>query len=289
MNGQIGIVVAVVLSTFVYKYYKKEEDMLDSRDHQEIVQDYLIGKHKRGKPFLWVHAPSDINARTLTARNTTDLNQPYLYVTIKSIVDNCKSFNVCLINDDCFRLLIPKWTIDMSELGNPEKGRKRAEGMTSLLYHYGGMVVPASTLCFKDLITFYKGDFAVQLPNRGGFKADPRFMGGAKGSKKLLQLLELQRKATNASEFAGLIHEWLDVNVSVVDGSRVGVKHSGGGRVEIQELLGKTPIRLKSDAIYIPSDEILARSAYGWFLQMTPSQFLKSDLAISQLAVNAFT
>ena len=283
----VGIAIGAML---LYKHYKREEDMLDSRDHQAIVRDYLMGeKLDRGKPFLWVHASGEINARNLASQNTTDLNQPYMFVTMKSIADKCKSFNVCLVNDDSFRTLIPDWTTDLSELGNPLKERKRAEGMTSLLYYYGGMVVPASTLCFRDLISLYGGDFAVQLPNRGGFKADARFMGGKRRSEKLRQLLEVQRAATNATDFAGSVSDWLDANVQVVDGKRVGVKNVDGGRIEIQDLLGKTPLRVAADAIYIPADEILARPAYGWFVRLSPKEFMSSDIAISKLAVKAFT
>jgi hypothetical protein len=290
MNTQTMVMIAVALvSTLVYRQYRKEEDMLDSREHQDLVRDYLIGgKLDRAKPLMWVHAPSDVNARSL-ARNTTDLNQPYLLVTMKSIVDKCKSFNVCLINDDSFRVLVPGWKTDLSMLGSPEKERVRAQGLTSLLYHYGGMVVPASTLCFKDLIGLYKeGEFAVQLPNRGGFRADPRFMAGKKKSDVLRRLLEVQRGASNTGDFTGATTAWLERNIKVVDGARVGVKNKDGGRIEIQDLLGKTPLHLNVDAIYIPADEILARPTFGWFLRLSPSEFLKSETALGELAMAAF-
>jgi len=288
----IAVLVIALVSTLVYRRYRREEDMLDSQEHQDLVRDYLIGgRLDRAKPLMWVHTPSDVNARTLASNNTTELNQPYLFVTMKSIVDKCTSFNVCLINDDSFRLLVPKWKHDISTLGSPEKDRVRAIGLTSLLYHYGGMVVPASTLCFKDLIGIYKSgkEFAVQLPNRGGFRADPRFMGGRKKSEVLRRLLELQETANNVTDFTGAINLWLEGNVHVVDGSRVGVKTCEGGRVEIQDLLGKTPLKINADAVYIPADEILTRPAYGWFLRLSPREFLKSETAIAELAINAFS
>jgi len=292
MQTQTIVVIAVaLLSTLVYRYYKKEDDLMDSREHQDLVRDFLIGgKLDRGKPLMWVHTPHDVNARSLAAHNTTDLNQPYMLVTMKSIVDKCVSFNVCLINDDSFRILVPGWKKDLSMLGNPEKERVRALGLTSLLYFYGGMVVPASTLCFRDLIGLYsEGEFAVQLPNRGGFRADPRFMAGKKQSDTLRRLLDVQERVTNTTDFTGGVSAWLESNIRVIDGARVGVKNAAGGRIEIQDLLGKTPLYLKAEAIYIPADEILARPAYGWFLRLSPSEFLKSETAIGELALQAFT
>ena len=290
MKTQTILVIGIALiSTLVYRRYRMEEDMLDSQEQQEMIRDYLIGTLDRTKPFLWVHAPSDVNARTLAANNTTDLNQPYLLVTMKSIVDKCKSFNVCLVNDDSFRLLVPEWKTDISTLGNPEKDRARAVGMTSLLYHYGGLVVPMSTLCFKDLIGLGKGDFAVQLPNRGGFRADPRFMSGTRRSPTIKKLLELQKAANNVTDFNGAINSWLSENIAVVDGMRVGVKNACGGRIEVQDLLGKTPLNIKADAVYIPADEILARPVYGWFVRLSPTAFMRSDTAIADLAIKALT
>ena len=294
MKTRTIVVLAIALvSTLIYRHYKNEEDMIDSREHQELIEEYLIGKLDKAKPWMWVHTPSDVNARCLASNNSTDLNQPYLFVTMKSIVDKCQKFNVCLVNDDSFRTLVPGWKTDLSTLGNPEKERVRAQGLTSLLYHYGGMVVPASTLCFEDLYGMYKegGEFAVQLPNRGGFRVDPRFMGGRKKSDVLLKLLNMQKAANNTTDFTGAVNSWLESNVRTVCGTRVGVKRADGGRVEIQDLLGKSSLNLnkKVEAIYIPADEIIARPIYGWFLRLSPSEFLKSETAIGNLAIKAFS
>ena len=53
-----------------------------------------------------------MNARwwkSFGSRNTKCLNQPYQYLTIKSIVDKCgEHFNICLIDDKSFEKLIPR-------------------------------------------------------------------------------------------------------------------------------------------------------------------------------------
>ena len=46
------------------------------------------------------------------SRNTNNLNQPYLHLTIQSIIDHCSNdFHICLIDDDSFSKLIPEWDI----------------------------------------------------------------------------------------------------------------------------------------------------------------------------------
>ena len=77
MRTQTILILAIALvSTLIYRHYRMEEDMMDSKEQQELINDYLIGGLEKGKPFLWIHAPSDVNARTLAANNTTELNQP---------------------------------------------------------------------------------------------------------------------------------------------------------------------------------------------------------------------
>jgi len=288
MKTQTLLIIAFgVTAALVYRHYKAQESLLDSREHQELVRDYLLGdKLDRAKPLLWIVSPNEENAR---GWRSAELKQPYLYVTIKSIVDKCKKFNVCLVNDESFHALLPDWTVDLDKVGAPEKQRIRAQATTLLLYHYGGMVVPASTLCFTDLYSLYEaGDFVVELPSRGGFYPDARFMGARKQSAMLLELLRLQKSVNNDLEFRNVVSGWLQKHVNVVDGAKVGVKNNDGGRIEIQDLMGKTPLGISPDAVYIPHDELLTRSAYGWFLRMSPKQFLESEMAISQLAREAF-
>jgi len=291
MKPQTWLVLAIAIAAAViYRRYKSEEDLLNSQEHQQLVHEYLLGeKLDRAKPLLWIVSPNEVNARGWRDRNTTDLNQPYLYVTIKSIVDKCTRCNVCLVNDESFRNLLPDWTVELDTLGAPEKQRMRAQAVSQLLYHYGGMVVPASTLCFTDLYALYEGgDFAVELPSRGGFYPDVRFMGFRKKSKVLASLLEVQKRVNNDLEFRNVVGGWLRKHVRVIDGARVGVKNKEGGRIEIQDLLGETPLKIRPDAVYIPQDELLARTAYGWFLRLSPKQFLESEMAISLLARSAF-
>jgi len=110
--------------------YTHTEDDRELSEHYRLVDEYLIGNNpddlvKSKQPIIWMHVSREINARnwaSFYSRNSMKLNQPYLYITMKSIVDKCSnSFNICLIDDDAFRRLIPYWNIDLEQLSNPTK------------------------------------------------------------------------------------------------------------------------------------------------------------------------
>ena len=294
-----------ILSWVVYKYYQKSEQYFDESMHYRYASEYFIGDdrmHPR-KPFLWVHTSSEVNAReweSLYSRNSTRLNQPFLFLTMKSILDKCKdSFNVCLIDDDVFRRLIPQWEVKMDALPSPVKEHYRQFALTTLLYYYGGMTVPASTLCLHDLHALYKDGlaardaFAVEMPNRSAgtapFLPDPRFMGCRKRSELVEGLMKyegslLKKDTTSQADFLGALGVWCKANMSVVCGMRVGVKKPTGEAVDLSELLGNNAIELcpHAQAIYIPADEILTRPKYAWFSRLSQEDFAKSDLALAK-------
>jgi hypothetical protein len=75
----------------------------------EAIQEYLLdgdtlGKSK--KPILWLHVPYEYNSRnwlSFGSRSSFDLNQPYLYLTVRSIIKQCQgSFTICIIDDTHF-------------------------------------------------------------------------------------------------------------------------------------------------------------------------------------------
>ena len=58
------------------------------------------------KPILWVHIDYKKNSRnweSFYSRSNNDINQDYLYLTIRSIIDNCgDDSHICLIDDNSF-------------------------------------------------------------------------------------------------------------------------------------------------------------------------------------------
>jgi hypothetical protein len=294
MNQRIVLVVAIALLSFgIYKHYLKSETKFENALNYRYATDYFVGEDRmqRQKPILWVHAAGEVNAReweSFYSRNSTKLNQPFLYLTMKSILDKCKnSFNVCLIDDDAFGRLIPNWEVKMDALPSPVKEHYRQFALTTVLYHYGGLLVPASTLCLEDLATLFQEGLA----HKDAFVVDtcgPRFMGCRKESEHVQKLMEFQGRLlktdnTEQADFTGAVAKAC-AHLAQVDGGRVGAKKRDGTPLDLEELLGQNPLDLQPDAaaIYIPAEEILRRPKYAWFSRIRQDELTKSDLTLAK-------
>ncbi len=287
------------------------EEMFESHEHYLLVRDYYIGeKMNHRKPILWIHTSTEVNARnweSFYSRNTTKLNQPYLQITMKSIYDKCKdSFNICLIDDDVFRRLL-SWNVDLDDLADPIKSHYRNLGFSMLLYHYGGMIVPQSLLCVKNLSDLYwnglanNNMFVVENINKGithdqaPFFPDTTMMACKKKSESMKEFIdyqeELYKDKSAQSDFIGNNSLWLHrKEVTLIDGKYIGLKKIDGSPIGIEELLGTSHIDIPETTygIYLPQKDILSRNKYNWFARMSPDQILSSQLMIAKYVLASY-
>ena len=101
---QILMILLLLIIGYVYSMYSGKLNNDTEKEERDLIQKFLandVNKMDRKKPFLWIPVEYDINERhwlNFGSRNTTNLNQPYLYLTIRSIIDKCgDSFNICII------------------------------------------------------------------------------------------------------------------------------------------------------------------------------------------------
>ena len=102
-------------------FFKKHFD--NDNEEYELIKEYLLNEsplYGNNRPKLWIHTKYELNARRwkdFSSRNSKDLNQDYLHLTIKTIINhNGEDFNICLIDDDSFSKLLPSWDIDLSNV-----------------------------------------------------------------------------------------------------------------------------------------------------------------------------
>ena len=101
-NYIIAIVVIVVVAMLMHRFYEVKERRESAHNkkqlHQYLLDDLTLGKNK--KPMLWIYIPYELNARNwvdFQSRTSMGLNQPYLYLTIQTIIEKCDdSFKICL-------------------------------------------------------------------------------------------------------------------------------------------------------------------------------------------------
>jgi hypothetical protein len=303
------LAVGIMYEKFKKTYVEDEEIQNYEKVRQYLVTDSSLARSR--KPILWIHLSYDTNARwwqSFYSRNTTDLNQPYLLLTIKSIIDKCGScFNVCIVDDDSFCNIIPGWSLDMTRCAEPIRSKVRKLAMTRLLKHYGGLVVPPSFLCMKNLADMYyletsKGkpvvgefiDHTQSSVNRSYIASDCLI-----GAQKDCPLLDdyisfLQREIstdyTAESVFTGADQTWWQSKVDCGDALMIPAEMLGQADTEekmvsIDRLMGNTYVDLVPTAlgVYLPAPELLKRTAYNWFARMSACQALESDTIAGKL------
>lgn len=238
-NYIILFVIIISLGILYQKYLEKQSNMIEYDNYSEIKKYLLKDKtlDKSKKPILWIYIPHEYNSRnwlSFGSRSSNELNQPYLYLTVKTIIKNCdESFKIVLIDDGSFEKLIPNWNINMSLLVDPIKGYVRQLAMAKLIYTYGGLNVPISFLCFRDLISLYnKGtnddtmfvcenyDTNITSTNKL-FYPDANFMGAKKENDTLKEFINFMEQTisndfTAETKFLGEFDEWTKDRKSVV-------------------------------------------------------------------------
>jgi hypothetical protein len=223
-------------------------------------------------------------------------------------VDKCgDSFNVCLLDDKSFNKIIPGWSTKVANLPNPLRPHLRELAMAKLLQCYGGMTIPSSFACKKDLISLYNKGlsaapmFCGELPSKSvvssnidffptnkimGCKSDCELMG------KYVNFLErtVSEDYTNEMEFTGETDNWLydqvkQKNIMPLDAIYFGTKLMANKPVLIDNLLDDDDdfnLPCSAYGLYIPSNEILKRTNFQWFARLSAEQVLESNTVIAR-------
>jgi hypothetical protein len=316
-NYIILFIILISLGVLYQKYIEKQSNKNSFDDYGEITKYLLKDKtlDKSKKPLLWIHIPHEYNSRhwlSFGSRSTEELNQPYLYLTVKSIIKNCdESFKIIMIDDGSFEKLIPNWNININLLADPMKCYVRQLAMAKLIYNYGGMNVPISFLCFRDLIGLYnKGtnddtmfvcenyDLNITSTNKL-FYPNAGFMGAKKENETLKQFIDFMERTisddyTAQTKFLGEFDSWCNDKIvkgkmRLISGTDVGTRTMHDEPVTIEILLGENYIQFygKMYGIWIPDKMILKRRHYEWFARMSPEQIFKSQFILAKYMVLA--
>lgn len=323
MKNYLWILVLIITLIILFTFQNKFNEWLGKtkeNDEYKAVQLYLLNDsplYGFNKPKIWIHSKYEINARkwkSFYSRNTTDLNQPYIHLTIQSIINHCdKDFHICLIDDQSFSKLIPSWDIELTNMPEPLKSRVRQEAMLSLIYYYGGIIVPDSFLCIQSLLPLWVQTQKRETPFFGErinktsnlvkqqgktktFLPDTYFLSALKNSPVIKEGIEFLKNdnsneaLSSEKEFLGSFNWWAEElfeegRILCIEGSKIGVKKMKTGEpILLEDILGENYIDLAKDAfgIYIPSDELLKRTKYQWFSVMSQQEILDSRLIIAK-------
>jgi hypothetical protein len=277
----------------LYKKYDFYED------NYSLVKNYLVRdlNISKGRPIIWIYIPSVPNSRKIKSfgdGTNTMINQDYLHLTIKSIINTNPSFTICVIDNYSFNKIIPGWEYDLNVFSQPILNNMLQLAMSKLLYIYGGMIVPLSFLCFKDLTPLYEhgthsGIFICENVNKSirpeKFVPDPTFMGCLPNDPTMFQYsLFCETVISDTSEeskFLGVHSSWFyQKNVTIISGEKIGIK-TFETEITVEMLLSTTPIYLNdSYGIYIPAEEILQKHDCEWFAYLSKKEVLMGNTNI---------
>lgn len=315
-------ITTVIMLLIVYNVYNIAKSYIaDDESHQTYknVNRYLVNEAvlcNNKLPILWIYMEYDKNSRwweNFYSRTSNDLNQPYLYLTIKSIIDRCGShFNVCLIDDESLSDIIPDWNVNIEKTANPIKGNLRDLAQAYILKYYGGLFVPPSFLCTKNLSTMYHDSVFDEKVLVGELRSasitstnsdvfvSKKFIGAYKNCKIIDDYIEYLKQlisidCTNESVFKGSAETWLHEqakkeNVITIPAKFLGVKDITNKIVTIDKLVGSSFVDFCPEAlgIYFPQEQILNRTAYQWFANLNANQLLESDTIMGKLIVSNY-
>lgn len=83
----------VAVASYVATKFKSPFD--ENKDEYDLIKKYLLNDSPLegyGKPKIWIHSKFEYNSRVWSSfhgRSSYNLNQPYIHLTIKSIIDHC--------------------------------------------------------------------------------------------------------------------------------------------------------------------------------------------------------
>ena len=298
----------LMLISKLYNNFKEHYLEDENANHYKIVNKYLLNDNslaKNNKPYLWIHNSFEINSinwSSFGSRNSKCMNQPYKYITIKSVIDKCgDDFNICVIDDNIFTKIVPNWNINISLIAEPLKTNIRKLAIAQILYIYGGLLVPNSFICYKSLIDLYENGVKDNkiLVNDFNFldkqnKSNVKFLGCEKNSKAMKEYILYLEKVnskdfSSENKFLEYDKNWFKYNNTkknnnIISNQSIGLSDIDNIKVTLDKLMGNTYFELIEDiyGLYIPDEEILKRTKYQWFARLSVEQVLLSNTMLGK-------
>ena len=319
---EIAITVLMLLALgYIYNQYKNRMEYEDQKHDMNLIKKFLIDEHNEvniknlgaiKKPILWIHIDYNYNSRnwcSFGSRSSYELNMPYIYLTLQSIVDKCgQDFFICILDDYSFSKILPDYNIDLDKVGDPVKGHLRNVALMKVLYTYGGILLENSFICMNTLRPLQEQIDNNGIPIVGEFinRSNSNDLEVFSPSIKLIgckrecpvigifiEYLETINRSdfTLAQNFQGDIENWLKNKINrgeirFILGETIGTRLNNKP-ILIDDLLIETDIcdKLNKETfmVYVDREELLNRTRYNWFLRLSPEQVLNSRTTLAEL------
>ena len=319
INRAIIVIIILFISGFLYNKLQIKLDNRDKLDELDIIKRYFLNEQDDNYidklnhiklPILWVHIDYNKNSRNWNSfldRSSNNINQDYLYLTIRSIINNCgKDFHICLIDNQSFNKLLDNFKVDFNVLSEPSKSYTKTLGIMKLLEKYGGLYIENSFVVSKSLIPIYQN---IKLTNRPvtaefinkSINADTtqycpsiKFYGCEKNctithsiinSLMIITSNDYTNQSVVENNFNNIILKYVKSDkMDCIDGKYIGTRDINNKMIDISTLCGSSYLELDNDyyCLYIPRDELLSRTNYNWFCYLNSDEVLNSKTNIAK-------
>lgn len=306
-------VLILLVSSYFYNKFQRYEKRLKCKEDRDAIARYLLSSNKEysaTKPNMWIYIPNEYNARcwqSWGSRSSTTVNQPYLGLSVGSIVSKCgNDFNICAVSDNNIADLLPNWHVDLSKIGDPVQQKMRDLAMAKLIYKYGGLIVPCNFVCQRSLRPAYDTAFittgAVAFPCLNTTSASgnevtltDKFMGCRPKCKVIGELIELlqtiaSQDHTEASIFEGRVAKWLEDArerqlITCVSPKSCGIMDENEKIVTVDRLMQDEfiPFMDSMYGVILPREALLERKTYQWFPVLSAVDSVMVDNAIGKI------
>lgn len=286
----LSFIVILLISAFghqIHIYFEKHE----KKDEFELISKFLKPDNYQlnKKPCIWIHSRGELHI-------------PYVRCCIDCVKKyNEEFFTIHVINDESFNEFIPFWKTDKNRRN---VSFDRMYGMTLLLYLYGGIVVPHTFLCMKTLQFVYKDCLQSTLPflfeNNNVFDnktngplhyllyvPDITFIGSMQKNAVINDMLHYMTGKPDYF-FTGDIHYWClkqrkENKMVIIDGSMIGAKDHLRKQMTVDDWMAQEQITVVDEClgIYIPSERLVKRMQYNYFLSLEIEEILALSIALS--------
>ena len=320
-NLFISILILIAIG-YIYNKFKLKVDSNTKVEELNVIKKYLLNDQvddailklsANKKPILWLHIDYSKNSRkwqSFGSRNSIELNQDYLYLTIINIINKCTEyFHIIIIDDDSFCKLLENNCLELNKVGDPIKSNLRTLNIMRLLHTYGGIYIENSFILFRSLNKIYDKVIETKKMVTGEFKncssnshimpvmPSTKFIGCVKECKKMKELinhLEILYSNNYSSDIniQDLVNKWLlkehkEDKIDIIDGRFLGTKTINNKLVDLDDLMGSTFLEFnaKSYGLYIPSDELLKRTKYNWFCKLNTKEVLEANTNLSKYLI----
>lgn len=292
----------ILLGTgYIYDKLKLKEIYNEDNDYKMVSKYLLTDSKNKDLPFIWIHLNDDTNARdweNFGSRTNNNINLPYLDITIQTIIDKCKDdFNICLINDNSFKILLPDCVIDINKLADPIKSKFRDLSIAKILHKYGGIYLPPSFVCMKNLKQLYDtqcyvnkifiGEMLNNMVNPESLSYYPsnKFIIASKSCAILNEYIEyleylISTDYSNESTFLNSCNYYLnnkikENKIELISAELIGVRDKNKNKITLDRLFEEQSDIILDDnclGIYIDSDILLKRKKYNWFCYLSTDE-----------------